>query len=113
MGKMISIPIEEYRSLQAAAEDLTDLQAYDRALAQLANGDEELLPAEFVKRMLSGESPLRVWREFRGITQTALAEASSVNRVQIADIEAGRKSGSIETVKKLADALGITLDELI
>jgi len=113
MGKMISIPIEEYRSLQAAAEDLADLQAYDRALAQLANGDEELLPAEFVKRMLSGESPLRVWREFRGITQTALAEASSVNRVQIADIEAGRKSGSIETVKKLADALGITLDELI
>lgn len=113
MGEMISIPIEEYRSLQAATEELADLQAYDRALAQLANGDEELLPAEFVKRMLSGESPLRVWREFRGLTQTALAEASSVNRVQIADIEAGRKNGSIETVKKLAEALGITLDELI
>ncbi len=113
MGEMISIPLEEYRSLQAAAEQLADLQAYDRALAQLANGDEELLPAEFVKRMLSGESPLRVWREFRGLTQTALAEASSVNRVQIADIEARRKSGSIETVKKLAATLGITLDELI
>lgn len=113
MGEMISIPLEEYRSLQAAAEQLADLQAYDRGVAQLANGNEELLPAEFVKRMLSGESPLRVWREFRGRTQTALAKASSVNRVQIADIEAGRKSGSIETVKKLADALGITLDELI
>lgn len=113
MGEMISIPLEEYRSLQAAAEQLADLQAYDRGVAQLANGNEELLPAEFVKRMLSGESPLRVWREFRGSTQTALAKASSVNRVQIADIEAGRKSGSIETVKKLADALGITLDELI
>ena len=113
MGEMISIPIEEYRSLQAAAEQLADLHAYDRALAQLANDDEELLPAEFVKRMLSSESPLRVWREFRGLTQTALADASSVNRVQIADIEAGRKSGSIETVKKLADALGVTLDELI
>lgn len=113
MGEMISIPLEEYRSLQAAAEQLADLQAYDRALAQLANGDEELLPAEFVKRMLSGESPLRIWREFRGLTQTALAEASSVNRVQIADIEAGRKNGSIETVKKLAAALDISLDELI
>ncbi|WP_338466545.1 helix-turn-helix transcriptional regulator [Novosphingobium sp. ZN18A2] len=113
MGEMISIPLEEYRSLQAAAEELADLQAYDRALAQLANGDEELLPAELVKRMLSGESPLRVWREYRGLTQTALAEASSVNRVQIADIESGRKSGSIETVRKLAETLGITLDELI
>ena len=113
MGTMISIPLEEYRSLQAAAEQLADLQAYDRALAQLANTDEELLPAEFVKRMLSGESPLRVWREFRDLTQTALADASNVNRVQIADIEAGRKRGSIETVKKLAEALGITLDDLI
>lgn len=113
MGEMISIPLEEYRSLQAAAEELADLQAYDRALAQLANGNEELLPAEFVKRMLSGESPLRVWREFRGFTQTDLADASNVNRVQIADIEARRKSGSIVTVKKLAETLGITLDELI
>lgn len=113
MGEMISISLEEYRSLKGAAEKLADLQAYDRALAQLASGDEELLPAEYVKRMLSDENPLRVWREFRGFTQTALAEASNVNRVQIADIEAGRKSGSIETVKKLADALGITLDELI
>ena len=113
MGELISIPIEEYRSLQAAAEQLADLQAYDRALVQLANGDEELLPSEFVKRMLSGESPLRIWREFRGLTQTTLAEASNVNRVQIADIEAGRKSGSIDTVKKLAEALEITLDELI
>jgi len=113
MGEMISIPLEEYRSLQAAAEELADLQAYDRALAQLANGDEELLPAELVKRMLSGESALRVWREYRGLTQTALAEASNVNRVQIADIESGRKSGSIVTVRKLAETLGITLDELI
>ena len=113
MGEMISIPLEEYRSLQAAAEDLADLQAYDRAMAQLAKGDEELLPAEFVKRMVSGESPLRVWREFRGLTQTALAEISNVNRIQIADIEAGRKTGSIETVKKLAGALNITLDDLV
>ena len=112
MGEMISIPLDEYRSLRAAAEELAELHAYDRAMAQLASGDEELLPAEFVKRLLTGESPLRVWRELRGFTQSALAEASNVNRVQIVDIEAGRKSGSIETVKKLAEALGITLDEL-
>ena len=113
MGKMISIPLEEYHSLRAAAEDLADLQTYDRTLAQLANGEEELLPAEMVKRILAGESPLRVWREFRGFTQTALAGVSNVNRVQITDIEAGRKSASIDTFKKLAEALRITLDELI
>lgn len=113
MGQMISIPLEEYQGLRAAAEELADLQAYDRALAQLAVGEEELLPADMVKRLLAGESPLRVWRGFRGLTQVALAVASGVNRVQIADIEAGRKSGSIETLKKLAAALGVTLDELV
>lgn len=112
MGKMVSIPLKEYQSLQAAAVDLADLQSYDHAMAQLANGREELLPAELVKRILAGGSPLRAWREFRGLTQVALAETSKVNRVQIADIEAGRKNGSIETLKKLSEALNITLDDL-
>jgi hypothetical protein len=31
--------------------------------------------------------------------------------VQIADIEAGTKTGSVETLKKLADALGVALDD--
>lgn len=113
MGEMVSIPIEEYRMLQAAAEDLVDLRAFDHAMARLAACQEELLPSEMVKRIVGGESPLRVWREYRGFSQTALAEASSVNRVQIADIEAGRKRGSIETVKRLADALHIALDDLV
>ena len=32
---------------------------------------------------------------------------------QIADIEAGRKTGSIETVRKLADALNVAIDDLV
>jgi mRNA interferase RelE/StbE len=49
----------------------------------------------------------------RGLTQTKLAELSGVNRVQIADIEAGRKAGSLGTVKKLAAALGVAVDDLV
>jgi transcriptional regulator with XRE-family HTH domain len=56
---------------------------------------------------------LRVWRDVRGLTQMALAEASGVNRVQIADIEAGRKTGSVATIGKLAEALGIGIDDLV
>ncbi len=43
----------------------------------------------------------------------ALAKASGVNRVQIADIEAGRGKGSVETLRKLAEALRVTIDDLI
>lgn len=113
MGEMISIPVEEYEGLRQTAEDFADLRAFDRAKAALAAGDDELLPADLVRRILAGESPLRVWREYRGLTQVALAEASGANRVQIAEIETGRRVGSVETVKKLAVALGVAMDDLV
>lgn len=35
-----------------------------------------------------------------------------MNRTQIADIEAGRKTGSVATLKKLAGALAVAIDDL-
>ena len=112
MGEMITIPLDEYKALRHAAEELDDMRAFDRAKATLATGDDELVPAETLKRLLAGEAPLRVWRELRGLTQSSLSSASGVNRVQIADIEAGRRKGSLETARKLANALCIAIDDL-
>lgn len=109
MNEMVTIPRAEYDRLREAAEDLADIEAYTRAMA----ANEESIPAEFVHRMIEGESPVRVYREFRGLTQTALSAASGVNRVQIADIEARRSKGSIDTMRKLADALRVTIDDLV
>jgi DNA-binding XRE family transcriptional regulator len=109
MNEMITIPKEEYRRLKEAAEDLADIVAFDRAVAR---GDEPI-PLDAVKRMIDGESPLRVYRGLRGWTQAELGQRANVNRVQITDIEAGRKTGSIETVRKLAQALGVTMDDLM
>ncbi len=113
MGEMITIPLGEYQALRHAAVELDDLRTFDRAKAALAAGDDELVPAETLKRLLAGTSPLRVWRELRGLTQSGLASTSGVNRVQIADIEAGRRKGSLETARKLAQALGIAIDDLV
>jgi hypothetical protein len=44
MNEMVTIPREEYDRLRAAAEDLADLQSYDRAKAALAAGADELIP---------------------------------------------------------------------
>lgn len=109
MNEMITISRAEYDRLREAAENLADFEAYSRAMA----AHEESIPAEAVKRMISGESPIRVYRDLRGLTQTALAKASQVNRVQIADIEAKRSKGSIETMRKLAEALRVTIDDLV
>lgn len=113
MNKMVTISREEYDQLREAAVRLADLEAFDRAQAALAAGDDELIPAEFAERLFDGESPLRVYRALRGLTQQVLADMSGVNRVQIADIEAGRNTGSVETVRKLAAALKVSIDDLV
>lgn len=112
MNEMVTIPREEYDRLQAAAEDLADLQSYDRTKAALAAGEEELVPSDFVNCLLNGENALRVYRDLRGLTQAALAEKSGVNRVTVAEIETGRKQGSVTTLRALASALDVTLDDL-
>lgn len=113
MADTVTISRKEYDLLVNAREDLEDLRAYDHARAALDSGEDELVPAEYAKRLVAGESPLRIYRKFRGLTQQALADAAHVNRVQIADIEAGRNSGSVATVRKLADALRVAIDDLV
>ncbi|MGO4167847.1 helix-turn-helix transcriptional regulator [Novosphingobium sp. YAF33] len=113
MGEMVSIPIEEYRALQEAAEDLADIRASERVKAAVERGDDEYVPAELVNRILAGENPLRVWREYRGLTQLTLSKVAGVTRAQIAQIEGGRSGGSVQTFKSLAEHLGVTVDDLI
>lgn len=112
MNEMVTIPRDEYDRLRAAAENLADLQTYDRAKAALAAGEDELVPADYVNRLLNGENPLRVYRDLRGMTQAALGEKAGVGRVTVAEIETGRKQGSISTLRALANALGVSLDDL-
>lgn len=112
VNEMVTISRAEYDRLLEAEEHLAAIAGYNRAKAHLAAGHDELIPSEYANRLIAGESALRVFRDLRKLTQTALAELSTVNRVQIADIEAGRKSGSVQTLRKLAASLGVSLDDL-
>ena len=113
LNEMVSIPKVEYERLRALEEDLEDTRAALAVEARIASGEEELIPGSIVDRLIDREPPLRVWREYRALSQSALARSSGVSRVQIVEIEAGRKSGSVHTLHKLANALGIAVDDLI
>jgi transcriptional regulator with XRE-family HTH domain len=53
-------------------------------------------------------------RKAKGLTQLALAKRSRVAQGYISELEAGReKNPGIETLRKLAKALGVPLAELI
>jgi DNA-binding XRE family transcriptional regulator len=95
------------------SEDAADGDAVRRFRAALAAGEEELLPAELVDRLLSGENPLRVWREYRGLTIKALAEETGVAPSYLSQIETGKRAGTVESLARLADVLRTTIDDLV
>lgn len=106
------IPYAEFQRMLEQLEDLDDVRAFDRAKRELAAAEDELVPATLVERLANGESPLRVWREHRGLTQQALADAAGVGKSYISQLEAGTKAGSLWTLRSLAAALNIDLDDL-
>ena len=113
MTDTVTIPKAEYRRLCAVEEDLADIQAALAVQARIDAGTEEFVPETVAHRLIDGEPPLRVWREHRGLSQSALARAADTSRIQIVDIEAGRRTGSAHTLRRLADALGIGLDDIV
>lgn len=49
----------------------------------------------------------------RGLTQDELAESSGVSQAAISHLERSNGDPKIGTMRALADALGVTLDELV
>ena len=108
-GKSFAVvPLRDYQRLMQDARMLEDVRAYDAAKGR----NEETFPSELVDRLLAGESPIRVFREHRGKTQQQLAAAAKVSRPYLAELESGRKKGSVATLRAVAKALGLTLDDI-
>lgn len=111
--RLVVLPEAKYQALVEAATDAADVAAVRRFEERLAAGEEELLPEEMVDRILDGENPIRVWREHRGLTVKALAEQAGIAPAYLSQIETGKRDGTVATVKKVADVLGVTVDDLV
>lgn len=51
-------------------------------------------------------------REKRGMMQKELAEIAKISRPYLHDLENNRRGARPETLKRIADALGVTVEEL-
>ena len=102
---------DDYQALlSAASEDAIDGAILD----SLPEHDgKALLPGEMVRRIIDGESPIAVWCEHRGIRPSGLAKQIGVSPGYISDIIAGKKPGSVDVLKKIATALGVTIDDIL
>lgn len=110
--KFVVLPEQEFNALVKNAEMLADVRAYDAIKAAIESGAEELIPFSIVTRRVAGESPVKIWREHRKLTQEALSAASGVSRGMIAAVESGHKQAGIGSLKKLAKALGCEIENL-
>jgi DNA-binding XRE family transcriptional regulator len=106
---MITIPQSEYDRLVADSEMLADLAAYDAAKAEGGEG----MPMEVFQRIIDGENPVKVIREWRGLTQAELARRAGLHRVQLHDVETGKSRGSVDTLKAIAVALNVGMDDVV
>ena len=78
---------------------------------RLADPDEEAIPPALAERMFNGESPVRTRREHRGMKAGELADAAGISRSCPSAIENGGKQGSIAALRRIADTLGLRLDD--
>jgi len=107
------LPYETYLELVEQAEMLQDVQDYDAVKAALARGEEELIPSEVVHALLKGENPIKVWRNYRGLSQPELAELAGVSVPYLSQLETGKRKGSLEVLSAVARALNLSLDDLV
>lgn len=101
---------EELEELQDSAA-IADRRAYERVVGKDTARQSYLTGTEAL-RLLNGESPLKVWREKRGLSQRALAAAIGAAGSYLAEIETDRKRGSDDIYRKLAAALRVPTEEL-
>lgn len=107
------LPYEDYLQLVEQAEMLQDIQEYDRAKAELESGKQELIPSEVVFALIDGENPVRVWREYRQLTQQQLAEKVGISVPFLSQIEGGKRRASTKVMSALANILRVAVDDLI
>lgn len=103
------VPMPLFTRMAALLEELDDEALYDKAKAA---DDGFRVPAEVAHAILGGAHPVKAWREHRTLTQEVLAAQAGISTAYLCQIETGKRQGAVKTLKRLATALGVTLDDL-
>lgn len=111
--KFAVLPFNLYEKLIEALEDAQDIADAKEISAKIASGEMECFPDTLVKAIIHGENKIKVYREYRGLTQAELAQKTGVTIHQIRKIEAGESDGSVKTLKAIALALNLEVEDII
>lgn len=106
--QLVVLRLEDYQAMQKLIEELEDIRD-----GQLPVDHGEQIPAEVVQSLVTGANPIKVWRQYRGLTATELATKAVISQSHMSSIETGAREPSLPILKRLAEALGVDLDDLV
>jgi DNA-binding XRE family transcriptional regulator len=84
-----------------------EIDAATHVLRDLATGREERVSEPIAARLLRGENAVKVWREHRRVTQSALAKNAGITMDYLSKLETGRRHASDEVTSDLMRALSV------
>ena len=117
-AETVTLSRSDWTKLLAEREDAQDIEAvrarnaHEAALSVDA-ARRDYLTGEEAARLLDGESPVKIWREKRGLSQSALATQASVSQSYLSEVEAGKKPGSADALLRLARMLDVPMEHLV
>jgi len=91
------------------AEDAADIADAEKALAD----PSPRIPHAVLSRIWSGTSPALAYREWRELSQKALADRIGVSQSTIRDIEDGTAQGRVPILARLATVFGVDIEDLV
>jgi DNA-binding XRE family transcriptional regulator len=115
MGQIQKIEIEGKTYVLLSEEDYEDLIDGLEASAVLADiaAGQEVWPLDIVEARANGENPVRVFRSYRKLSVSELAAAAGISQPYLSEIESGKKTGSVDVLKRIAAALKVDLDDIV
>ena len=97
------LSMAEYERLVDAADEAIGLRAFDDFMANYP----ETFPEEIADQLVEDKNPVRLFREYRGLTQRQLGELTGIIEEDIALIETGSRSATFEELARIAVGLRI------
>jgi DNA-binding XRE family transcriptional regulator len=101
------LPIGDYEALLERADENLSQHAFDAFEATRP----ETFPDEIAERLLAGNHPVRVYREYRRLSQGELAALAHTTQTTVSQIENRKRIGSEQMLRAIAKALKVEMDD--
>ena len=72
-----------------------------------------MVPGEVVYAILDGENPIKVWRDFRGLSQQETAENAGISVPYLSQLETNKRKGSLAVLSAIAKVLKVSLESIV